>query len=189
MSLPSILSFTHQRVREVLQEGAVAVDATVGNGHDTLFLAEQVGPAGCVHGFDIQREALESAHHRLTEAGVAKRVILHHAGHQRMEETLPPDVRGRIRAVMFNLGYLPGGDKTIITRPETTLEAIRQSLRLLSPGGLLTVVLYTGHPGGEEEAEAVLHYMKTLDPQRYQVARYTHINRHHAPSLVAVEKK
>ncbi len=133
----------------MLQPGEVAVDATVGNGHDTLFLAQQVGAQGHVYGFDIQEEALARTRRRLEEAGLRDRVTLLQMGHEHMAEAVPAAWHGRIGAVMFNLGYLPGGsDRTCITRPQTTVPALEAALRLLRPGGVLTVVAYRGHPGG-----------------------------------------
>ncbi|PTX60248.1 putative rRNA methylase [Melghirimyces profundicolus] len=188
MSLPATLPFAHQLVKGVLPPGGWAVDATVGNGHDTLFLARSVGAGGKVHGFDIQREALERAEARLRDNGVAHRVTLHHQGHHRMKEYLPPEWKGKVSAVMFNLGYLPKGDPTVITRPATTLPALSQALEWLSPGGILTAVLYTRHPGGAEEADRVLRYIHELDPRAYRAVQYRFLNRRHAPSLIAVFK-
>lgn len=148
MTFPRATEFAHLLVSRHLRPGDRAVDATVGNGHDTLFLAETVGTGGRVDGFEIQPDAIRAARARLQEY---PQVILHQAGHETMAERLSP---GR-SAVMFNLGYFPSGDKGIITRAETTLPALDAALALLVEGGLLTVVVYPGHPGGEEEARAV----------------------------------
>lgn len=168
MILPSILSMAKQWMRLALKPGDSAVDATVGNGHDTLFLAEAVGASGRVFGFDIQTDAIQAARRRLEAAGLEDRVTLFADSHHRLAECLPAEVHGRIRGVMFNLGYLPHGDHAIITRPETTVPALSVASRLLAPGGMMTVVLYTGHPGGEAEAEAVIRWAKELDPTRFQ---------------------
>lgn len=189
MMLPSILSLSKQLIRQALQPGNAAVDATVGNGHDTLFLAETVGASGLVFGFDIQAEALQAARCRLEAANLEGRVTLFKESHHRMAECLPAEVHGRIRAVMFNLGYLPGGDHAIITRPETTVPALEAASRLLAPGGMMSIVLYTGHPGGTEECEAVLRWAKALSPRRFQTMWVQLPNRNHAPSLLAVEKR
>src|SRR5690606_3119323 len=102
-------------------QGMVAVDATAGNGYDTVFLAGRVGPTGRVYAFDIQEEALRETRARITEQGLADRVELIHAGHERLLEY----VNGPINAMVFNLGYRPRGDKRVITRPETTIEALK----------------------------------------------------------------
>lgn len=150
----------HILVREAARPGDWVVDATVGNGHDTAFLADCVGPTGRVFGFDIQSAALEAAAERLRPLA---QVRLLQAGHEQMAARLPPDAAGRITAVMFNLGYLPGSDKTIVTQPASTLAAIEQALGLLAVGGIITLVLYAGHPGGAEEAAAVRHFTEGLD--------------------------
>jgi len=152
----------HQRLLPRLHEGDLAVDATAGNGHDTLFLARRVGVEGHVYAFDIQPQALEETGRRLQEAGMASRVTLLQAGHEEMERRLPAEVRGHLAAVMFNLGYLPGSDKQRVTTASTTLQALEQAVRLLAPGGLLSVLAYRGHPGGREEAEAVGERLSSL---------------------------
>ncbi len=148
----------HEALLPHLQPGGLAVDATAGNGHDTLFLARALGPHGRVHAFDVQAEALENTHRRLQAAGVERRVVLHLSGHERLLEKLPSE--GCACAVLFNLGYLPGGDKRLTTHAETTLTALEQALRALAPDGLLSVLAYRGHPGGRAEAEAVAGFLK-----------------------------
>ena len=160
-----------ERVGAVLKNGGLAVDATVGNGHDTLFLAAAVGAAGHVYGFDIQPEALDKTCTRLTEHGLLDRVTLTLAGHQDMAEELPADTHGAITAVMFNLGYLPGSDKQRITRPESSVRAMASAIRLLARDGIMTVLAYRGHGGGREEYEAVLQWLGSVDPGSFRVER------------------
>lgn len=138
-----------------LRPGDLAVDATVGNGHDTLSLARAVAPGGRVFGFDTQEAALAATRARLVASGLGNVVALHHRGHERLRETLPTDTYGQVGAAMFNLGYLPGGDKRLITRAETTLPALDQALVMLRNGGVLSVVLYRGHAGADDETSAV----------------------------------
>lgn len=159
MRAPPLTELAKQRVAEVLCNGGLAVDATVGNGHDTLFLARQVGPAGHVWGFDVQPDALAAAATLLAEHGIADRVTLVHAGHQDMQAHLPAHAHGRLAAVMFNLGYLPGSDKQLTTGPDTTLAALVAAAANLAPGGLLSVLAYRGHPGGQAEADAVRRWL------------------------------
>lgn len=162
----------------LLREGDVAIDATVGNGHDTEFLARAVGESGRVYGFDIQQAALDNTWRRLDAAGLAGRVALYHAGHETMALLLPEALRGRVKAVMFNLGYLPGGDKTRVTGSATTLAALQQSLEWLAPDGLLSVMVYTGHPGGEAETLAVRQWLQALPAHyRYVLAQPQHTKR------------
>lgn len=172
-------------LRQRLKEGDVVVDATVGNGHDTLFLADQVGPFGRVIGFDVQKAALEYTAARL---GERPHVRLVHAGH----ETLAAHLDGqtvKLAAVMFNLGYLPGTDRTVMTGSETTLAALQQASTLLSAGGLMTAVLYPGHAGGADEARNVLAFAQNLEDD-FAVSRYQRINsRKPAPDLLVVERR
>ena len=152
----------HVIVSRYLGDGQLAVDATAGNGHDTLFLARQVGDTGRVFAFDIQEQALRATAARLEQSGLDSRVKLIHGGHEQMAASLPPASHGRIQAVMFNLGYLPHSDKTTITRAEHSLPALEQARRLLAPGGIISVLAYRGHPGGLEESLAVKDALATL---------------------------
>ena len=145
----------HLLIEDHLRIGDIAIDATVGNGHDTAFLAAQVGPEGKVFGFDLQEMAIEVAKLVLTTKRCQKQCELFQCGHENQEQQIPVDYHGRIAIAMFNLGYLPHGDKDLVTKPDTTRAALDQSLRLLKPGGLLSILAYRGHPGGMEEYEAV----------------------------------
>lgn len=149
-------------VGEYLRPGDLAVDATAGNGHDTLFLAQSVGGAGRVFAFDIQARALAATTARLEAAGLGSRVQLIHRSHEKLLESLPPETQGNIQAVMFNLGYLPGSDKATITRRDSSLAALRQAARTVSPQGIISVLAYRGHPGGQEESLAIQAAMEAL---------------------------
>lgn len=149
-----------------------AIDATVGNGHDTLFLAELVGSEGKVWGFDVQEEAIENATALLEEKGLRDRVELFQANHASLLDHLPvEEIRNRIDCIMFNLGYRPGSDKQIITRPETTLQALEASQALLAPDGCLTIIVYTGHEGGEAEEEKIKEWLDQLPKDQWEVIR------------------
>jgi predicted methyltransferase len=189
MILPSILQSARQYIKQALPPGGYAIDGTVGNGHDTLFLAETTGPSGRVFGFDIQQDALHQTSHRLKEAGQLGQVHLFHASHHRMEEKIPPELKGKIHAAMFNLGYLPHGNKAVITKAETTIPALEPAIAWLQPGGVLTCALYTGHPGGQEEADHVIRFASSLSAKSYQVMWQQFINRDQAPSLIVIEKR
>ncbi len=156
-----VIVLAHEQLASVLRAGDLAVDATLGNGHDALFLAGLVGEEGRVIGFDIQDQAIKSSQRRLTEGGVMERCELVEASHARMNDFVP----GEVSAVTFNLGYLPGADQEMITRSRSTLEALNVSLELLRSEGVITCVCYPGHPGGGEEAEQVLAWaMRLPDP-------------------------
>ena len=175
----------HILIRHAVKVGDRVVDATVGNGHDTLLLAELVGPSGHVLGFDVQEAALEATAQRVD--GLSQ-VTLVHAGHEALSEHMPDDESRSLTAVMFNLGYLPGAPREIITRSETTLAGLRQSLHHLACRGLITLVLYPGHPGGAEEADAVRSYTQNL-PEEFAVTQYARINSQRpAPELIVIER-
>ncbi len=166
-------------------EGGTVVDATAGNGNDTLFLSRLVGPNGHIYAFDIQKTALDTTRSLLDKAGVAERVTLINAGHEDMEKF----VSGPVDAVIFNLGYLPGGDHALVTRADTTIGALRSALYLLRPGGRIGLVIYTGHPGGREEYETVQKFASALDGKHYRTIKISFLNRAaHAPVVIVIEK-
>lgn len=156
----------HDHLREVLRPGDRAIDATAGNGHDTRFLAECVGPAGQVMAFDIQHSAIDATRARLEAAGLADRCLLAHSGHEHMADHVPADWVGNVAVVMFNLGYRPGGDKTVVTLPDTTIAALGQALGMLRADGVLSVMIYRGHAGGSDEATALQGWLARL-PAHY----------------------
>ncbi len=183
--LVPVLSFAHQLLKKVVQPGDVAVDATMGNGHDTVVLAQCVGGSGKVYAFDIQERALHKTRRRLQAASLDDQVALICEGHQHMHK----HVRQALSAVIFNLGYLPGGNKALTTQPDTTLAAITQGLDLLTPQGLLLLVIYPGHEPGRIEQEAIEALVTGLDQQYFQVLRYQFINqKNNPPYLLAIEK-
>ncbi len=151
--------------------GTCAIDATVGNGLDTMFLARQVGSDGLVIGFDIQPQALATATKRLKTAGLLARVKLINDSHARLEHYLSNLGRSDVSACLFNLGYLPGSDKSVITKPDTTVKALAAASSHLMPNGLLSIVAYTGHPGGKEEAAAVRDWADALPAEEFTVSR------------------
>jgi tRNA G37 N-methylase Trm5 len=158
-----LLSLQKQFILTHLKEGDVAVDFTMGNGHDTEFLSKTVGESGHVYAFDIQAQAVESTAKNLAAAGCPENYTLIHASHHRVAEF----VKTPIKAGMFNLGYLPGGDKSITTMRETTLPAIRAAIELLDMDGILLIAVYPGHAEGEEEGKMITEYLSTLS--RYQM--------------------
>ena len=172
-------------LRQALSEGDVAVDATMGNGHDTETLCRLVGPSGRVYAFDLQPQAVETPRQRLRAAGLLDRAQLFCLGHEHLAETVPEPVR----AVMFNLGWLPGGDHGITTLLPTTLSAVEQALSLLLPGGILVLCAYPGHAEGAREKEALISFFSALPPQRFNVLRQLFLNAGPgAPECFVVQK-
>ncbi|WP_281889940.1 class I SAM-dependent methyltransferase [Paenibacillus sp. YYML68] len=190
MGFLSILSFAHKLIEERVKPGEPVVDATAGNGVDTVYLARCTGPSGTVYAFDIQAAALERTAARCALEAPGHRVELVHHSHAELAEALPTETHGRVAAVTFNLGYLPGHDHATITTAASTLPALEAAASLLRRGGVITIVLYTGHPGGQEEAEAVEAWAASLPQAQYQVLTYRYLNqRNHPPYCVAIEKR
>ena len=160
----AITDLAHGFLRAVLRPGDAAVDATVGNGQDTLVLAECVGPTGRVFGFDIQPEALARTRARLDAANVSH-ATLYFESHGRMRDL----VQEPVRAVAFNLGYLPNSDRQLATRTVTTIRALDAAILLLQAGGVITVIAYRGHPGGLDETDAVRNRLAQLPADAFEV--------------------
>jgi SAM-dependent methyltransferase len=212
MGFLSVLSYAQKLVAERAQPGDIVVDATVGTGVDTLFLAKAVGAKGTVFGFDIQPLALELARERLNAAAPSAAGAVVAAGarqrggagaiadarllqrsHAELAAALPATVHGHVAAVMFNLGYLPVAEMDasarVITLAETTLPALDAALHVLRPGGIITIVVYPGHEGGETEGDAVEAWATKLSAVRGQAVIYRMLQRPQAPYVIAVEKR
>ncbi len=159
-------------LQAVIQPGDTAVDATMGNGHDTCFLAGLVSEQGRVIAFDVQAQAVEQTRQRLDATGLLPRAELHLMGHERMAEV----VQAPVRAVVFNLGWLPSGDKSVTTHWDTTRVAVLAALELLLPLGVLVVCVYPGHPAGDMEREELTKLLKSLPPQRFNVLHQVFLN-------------
>ena len=183
--LKSARHWAEELQREAIGPGMTVLDATMGNGGDTQRLCELVGETGRVFAFDVQPQALEKTRARLEAAGLAQRARLILAGHERVREF----VEGPLDAAVFNLGWLPGGDKSVTTRSETTLAALEGCLELLRPHGLLTLCAYPGHAEGEEELRRVLDWARALDPKRFAAMQRAYLNQPSAPPvLLAIQR-
>ena len=178
----------HHILRNHLQEGDQAIDATAGNGYDTIFLAEQVGLSGKVIAIDIQDSAIRSTREKLDSAGLIDRVRLVSEDHATVLRELIEANRGKIAAITFNLGYLPGSDKSIQTNAESTEEALTASIQLLNPGGYLCVTAYRGHSGGIAEAQAVEAFMRSARSEGHKVDCYEPGSSNSPPVLWVLKK-
>jgi len=196
-SLTRIVPWSQQLVCEILQPGDLAVDLTAGKGRDTLALAKAVGSEGQVVAFDLQAEALEQTADLLQINGFtvnrypAGQAIPEHAGIyliQTCHSSLDKLLQHPAKAIMANLGYMPGGDQSLITRPNSTLEALQKSLGLLAPGGRLAVTIYPAHPGGGEEAAVVDELFCTLSSDQWKVLSLRAANCNEAPCLLVAER-
>lgn len=185
-------------IRQQVKEGDFCIDATVGNGNDTVLLCELAGSKGKVAGFDIQEKAVEETRTRLKEWGLDSGAKLFCCGHERMEECLrsDPDCAkmteraedgyGQVSCIVFNFGYLPGGDHKIATKAESSVEAIRQGLTLLEKNGMMSLCIYSGGDSGFEERDRILAYLKGLDSRKYLVIMSSYYNRPNNPPIPAM---
>ncbi|AYF54298.1 methyltransferase [Clostridium botulinum] len=169
-----------------LQHGDIAVDATMGNGNDTVFLAELVGDSGTVYSFDVQKEAIDNTRKKIIDNKIKTNIQLIHDGHENIDKYINKDVK----LVMFNLGYLPKAEHKITTKADTTLIAIKKSLNLIHKNGVVLVVIYHGHENGKLEKVAVEEFASTLNQKEYNVMKLEFINQvNNPPILIAIEKR
>lgn len=185
MILKRVLPFAKDLLANVVEKGDSVVDATAGNGHDTLYLGDLVGENGHVYAFDVQKDAIQSTAEKLEQANLLGQVSLIHDGH----ENVGKYVTGEVSAAIFNLGYLPGSNHEIVTRGTSTVQAIESLLKVLKVGGLIVLVVYHGHEGGKEEKDVLLSFVQQL-PQAYaHVLSYQFVNQQNDPPfIIAIEK-
>lgn len=184
--LLNILQFVQHCIRQAIKAGDTVIDATAGNGHDTVFLAQCVSSDGQVLAFDIQPAALEITRHKLLQLDLLSRVQLIQSGHERMQEFCDD----RVSAIMFNLGYLPGADKQFTTQAASSLQAIQAGLNLLAKDGLISIVLYPGHEQGKIEAILVEQWAANLPQKEVTVLQYRFMNRvNNAPYALLLQKR
>lgn len=174
----------HMLLGGVIRPGDTVIDATAGNGHDTVFLAEAVGPDGRVIAVDIQEQAIRSTADRLRDAGLHDRVELHQCSHTGLWKITTGE---SVAAIVFNLGYLPGADHAVITESETTVDALAISAFLLKPGGVLAVTCYPGHAGGDREARAVEGFFRKK--LNFRTAKYEMISTGKASPFLLIASK
>ncbi len=184
-SMIDLLGMQKTFILNHLGAGDTAVDFTMGNGHDTAFLSKTVGDGGRVFAFDVQKQALESTALTLKNEGCPENYTLILDSHHNVKKY----VEGPIKAGMFNLGYLPGSDKSVTTMRETTMPAIEAAVELLDHGGVLLVAVYPGHAEGEAEGKMVLDYFATLDRHVICCTLIRILNSPTSPFFVVVEKK
>ena len=184
--LRSARYIAREYMEKMLCGGGTAVDATMGNGHDTETLARLVGESGHVYAFDVQEAAVRATRERLDAAGLLGRVTLFQESHARMAELVPekPDL------IVFNLGWLPGGDKQVTTLLSSTEEAVSQALSLVRPGGMVLICCYPGHAEGKRELAFLENLFSSLPPQRFNCLEHTFLNAgQDAPRCFAVQKQ
>jgi len=168
-----------------LGNGDIAVDCTMGNGNDTAFLCSLVGEKGKVYAFDIQKEALINTRKRLQELKLLERAEIILDGHENIDRY----IKGKVRLVVFNLGYLPKGNHDITTKKESTIEAVQKCLDILVPNGIILLTVYTGHENGKKEKIALESFTSGLNQKEYNVAKICFTNQiNNPPELICIEK-
>lgn len=171
---------------KIINKDDTVIDATMGNGYDTIYLGNLVGENGKVYAFDVQEEALKSTRKKVEKENMNNRIELILDGHENLDKY----VNEKVACVVFNLGYLPRAKHQIITKPDTTLEAIKKSLNLLKPNGVISIAIYTGHDGGMEEKSYISEYLNSLDQNEFNVLHMEFTNQiNNPPELILIEKK
>jgi SAM-dependent methyltransferase len=187
MKQSQITHWCHEIIRSQAQRGGLYVDATMGNGNDTVFLCELAGETGEVFAFDIQEQAVKATQKLLEEQGVATKYHLILDGHENMDHYIQ---EGKADVICFNFGYLPGGDHTIATQASTSIIAIQKGLELLKSGGMMCLCVYSGGDTGFEEKNCILNYLKELAPKKYTVIVNEYFNRgNNPPTPIFIFKK
>lgn len=191
------LEMAHWMLKDIIKTNDVVVDATMGNGYDTQFLAEL---GANVYAFDVQEEALNATEKRLDDAGIKNQIFeknlsnlltepsvnLVLSGHEKLSEY----IKEPIKAAIFNLGYLPKTDKSVVTKADTTLTALDALTNQLVVGGRIAIMIYYGHEGGMEEKDAVIKWTSSLPQKDWEVTSYAPLNQIHTPPiLVLIEKR
>ncbi|MBE6569389.1 MAG: SAM-dependent methyltransferase [Ruminococcaceae bacterium] len=181
-----LLSLQKTFILAHLREGDTAVDFTMGNGYDTVFLSNTVGSTGKVYAFDIQPPALHSTASNLRKNGCPDNWHLICDSHHNAPAYIP----GKIKAGMFNLGYLPGnGNKHVTTKRTTTLPAVENAIAMLDDDAVLLIAVYPGHPEGELEGQELSAYLATLSRFRYTIAQFRMLNSPTSPYFMVIETK
>lgn len=175
-----VLPFVHSILEKAVSKEDIVIDATLGNGHDTLFLSKL---SKHVHGFDIQKQAITKTTELLKQEKVDN-VSLYQLGHENIGDI----IQDKVKAITYNLGYLPGSDKSVRTLPDTTIESIKAGTDMLVKQGIITIIVYIGHKGGVAESNSILSFIQELDRKQFRVLKYQFINRLNPPYVLIIEK-
>lgn len=182
----SHLDLAHSYWKAHLKPLCHVIDATCGNGHDSLFLANHLN-GGSLYCIDIQKTAIDSTK-SLLEKNLPTSQLDSIYFFNQSHETFPSEIPC-CDLIIYNLGYLPGGDKNQTTDTSSTIKSFKNALQLLKPQGLISITCYPGHAEGALEQEALLNTVRLLSPQDYLVCHHIFENRKAAPSLLLVFKK
>lgn len=182
----TVTQWSHHMLDGLIPKNGFCIDATAGTGQDTVYLAKEVGEGGHVIAFDIQEDAIRRTRERIEKEGLNSRVKLILDSHINMDKY---SKEGEVDAILFNFGYLPGGDHSICTRADTSVQAVETGLRLLKKGGVMGLCIYSGGDTGFEEKDALMEYLGGLDSKKYLVIQCTFFNRKNNPPIPVVIMK
>lgn len=181
MKPTSHLDLAHKYWKDFLKKEDAAIDATCGNGHDSLVLAE-ILTEGYLFCYDIQEKAILETKKRLE--GQPSKITFLQKSHIDFS-----DVGRPIQLVVYNLGYLPLSDKALTTMTHSTLISVQTALKKILPGGAVSITCYPGHEEGEKEENALLSLLRDLPSHHYTVSYHQWINRPKSPTLLWIIKK
>ncbi len=174
----NISDLSHYIIKNFVLNKHIAIDATLGNGYDTDFLSSIFNK---VYAFDIQEDACRNYIYKKKD-----NVEVINASHHLFKKY----INEKVDCIMYNLGFLPGGNKEITTLHETSLESIKEGLDILENGGIMTICIYRGHYEGKIEETCILEYLKKLPKNQFGVMVQFYLNRQDiSPLLVVIEKK
>ena len=178
--ISNAVTYVKENVKKIIKEDWVVIDATVGNGHDTLFLRKQLSEKGKLYGFDVQKKAIELTKKRLMKNNCYSGVKLIKDSHENFQKYID----GSVDLILYNLGYLPKGDKEITTESETTLNSVKAGMAMLNRGGVIFLTVYPGHLPGALELEVLSGYLKTINQKEYAVMKVDFFNYNNKPPVV-----
>jgi len=185
----SSLECAHHYWKQLLQPGSWVIDATCGNGYDTLFLATILSSFDKEFGviaIDLQETAIDNTRALLQKELPSISSI--HFFHQSHESFPLLASENSISLIAYNLGYLPGGDKQKTTLTSSTLTSLSAAEHLIAPGGVISISCYPGHEEGKKEEEALLSHLKQLPQNEWHITHHYSVNRHQSPTLILLQK-
>lgn len=192
MSISSLIhntNITKVLLDQKIKNGSVVVDATMGNGNDTLFLCQQVLPKGKIYAFDIQEVALKRTLKLLKDHHYNAETVANIHCIKDSHENFDQYISESVDVFMYNLGYLPGSDQSIITNPESTIKSLKSALSLLKVGGIISIIVYYGHPGGSREKEALENFWGLLSNRRFRIFQGSMPYNDHCPPIIYIIEK
>ena len=176
--------FVHSLIKEKIESDFLCIDATLGNGYDTLFLLKNLKENGFVFGFDIQNDAIKNTKKLLKNKNFSKYKLIEDS-HVNFEKY----IKEKIDLVVYNLGYLPGGDKTITTKSKSTLKSIKSAMDILKKHGMIFITAYPGHNEGQNELNLMKNYFKTVDQRNFNIVKLDFYNQVNKPPVIFIIEK